>query len=103
MKIECILKNIGALGVDHAIKTENLMALSRLNNRELRQAIENERKAGALICSKTGTGGGYFLATSIVDVTTYVRQQENRIKSQETALLPFREIIRKAGENEYIF
>ena len=41
------------------------------------------------------------MPASIVDVRTYVKEQENRMKSQAVALAPFKEHIRKAGENEY--
>ena len=41
------------------------------------------------------------MPASIVDVRTYVKEQENRMKSQTVALAPFKEHIRKAGENEY--
>lgn len=101
MSIEDILKNIGAIGAENATKKETLMSLSRLDDRSLRQIIEDERKKGALICSKTGTGGGYFLASSVVDIKTYIKEQENRINSQIVALAPFKTYMRKAGENEY--
>ena len=93
-----ILRNIGAIGNINAAKKETLISLSGLDDRTLRQAIEDERKAGNLICSTTGHNGGYYLPSSIVDV----KEQENRMKSQAVALAPFKEHIRKAGENESI-
>lgn len=83
-------------------KKETLISLSGLDDRTLRQAIEDERKAGNLICSTTGHNGGYYLPSSIVDVRAYVKEQENRMKSQAVALAPFKEHIRKAGKNESI-
>ena len=96
-----ILRNIGTIGNINAAKKETLIFLSGLDDRTLRQAIEDERKSGNLICSTTGKNGGYFMPASIVDVRTYVKEQENRMKSQTVALAPFKEHIRKAGENEY--
>ncbi len=49
-------------GSVNAISTADLVKLSEFNNvRSLQQEIELERSQGALILSKSGTGGGYYL------------------------------------------
>lgn len=46
-------------GAENAIQTETLLALTGLNVRQLRQAVEKERRNGTLIL--TGYRCGYFL------------------------------------------
>lgn len=49
-------------GEAHAVPTSALVALTGYRNaRELQKEIERERIAGALILSKSGNGGGYYL------------------------------------------
>ena len=49
-------------GEAHAISTAKLVALTGCRGaRELQKQIEAERKHGALILSKGGSGGGYYL------------------------------------------
>lgn len=49
-------------GEAHAIPTAELVTLCGYRSaRELQKEIERERMAGALILSKGGSGGGYFL------------------------------------------
>lgn len=48
-------------GEDNAISTRELMALTGYSTaRALQSRIEFERLHGALICSRSGNGGGYF-------------------------------------------
>ena len=52
-------------GEAHAIPTRQLVALCGFRSaRELQKQIERERMAGALILSKSGDGGGYYLPDS---------------------------------------
>lgn len=52
-------------GEAHAIPTRQLVALCGYRSaRELQKQIERERMAGALILSKSGDGGGYYLPDS---------------------------------------
>lgn len=49
-------------GEANAISTAQLVALTGYRSaRELQKEIEHERAAGALILSRSGDGGGYFM------------------------------------------
>ncbi|MDL2300398.1 hypothetical protein LJC01_01995 [Clostridiaceae bacterium OttesenSCG-928-D20] len=55
-------KSFIPVGEENAITTKNLLKISKMGNiRSLRQKIEQERKAGAVILSTRQNGGGYFL------------------------------------------
>lgn len=60
--VESILVREGAFGSGQAIRTATLVYLSGLNDpRSLQNEIERERATGALILSRSGSPGGYFL------------------------------------------
>jgi len=55
---------------------------ARISDRAMRAAIENARftPEGALICSTTRKGGGYYMARNTVELETYLRQDESRCR-----------------------
>ena len=60
--VESILLRVGARGASHAIRTVELVRIAGLSDtRTLQAEIERERAAGALILSRSGSPGGYFL------------------------------------------
>lgn len=62
--VEAILIREGARGAANAIRTASLVCLAGLSDaRTLQAEIERERAAGALILSRSGSPGGYFLPT----------------------------------------
>lgn len=65
-------------GEAHAVPTARLVAMCGYHSaRELQQQIERERLSGALILSKAGSGGGYFLPaegeTGQLEIAAFVR------------------------------
>lgn len=83
MKIENMLLH----GAEYAIPATQLVALTGLpNHRALQKAIEAERKEGALILSRDGQGGGYFLPDEgekgLAEITEFV--QTNRARAIHT-------------------
>ena len=70
-------------GFANRIKSVDLQRLVGENRRTMRKAIEIARctdPVGALSCRTTRRGGGYFLATSQVELEEYLRQDEHRCK-----------------------
>jgi hypothetical protein len=60
--IESLLLSGGAIGAGNAIRTAALVRMAGLSDaRSLQSEIERERAAGALILSRNGSPGGYFL------------------------------------------
>ena len=54
----------------------------RVSDRVMRSVIEDLRlsKAGAMICSTTRDGGGYWMAATRGELNDYLRQEESRIR-----------------------
>ena len=55
----------------------------RVSDRAMRNAIEQLRtnhRTGALICSTTQGGGGYWLAENLGELDRYLRQDESRLR-----------------------
>lgn len=60
--VESILMREKAQGAGAAIRTDRLVKLAGLSDtRSLQAEIEKERATGALILSRSGSPGGYFL------------------------------------------
>ena len=55
---------------------------ARISDRAMRAAIENARftPEGALICSTTRKGGGYYMARNTTELEAYLRQDESRCR-----------------------
>ena len=83
-----LLKNLNAIGRENSVSRKTLTGLTGLSDRKLRSTIENERRAGELICSHMEPGGGYYLPETAVELRAYVSEQRSRIQSQILALTP---------------
>lgn len=88
-----LLESMNAYGSDNAISKEYLEKVTRLSNRQLRELIENERRAGYLICSQMKGGGGYFLPKDEFEIRRYIHEQRARANSILLALEPFKRAI----------
>lgn len=74
-------------GAANAIPTERLVELAGFRSaRELQQQIARERETGALILSKSGDGGGYFLASTKEELRAFERTLTRRALSTLSAL-----------------
>lgn len=88
-----LLESMNAYGSDNAISKEYLEKVTCLSNRKVRELIENERRAGHLICSQMKDGGGYFMATDELEIRRYINEQHARANSILLALEPFKRAI----------
>lgn len=90
-------------GEGNAIPTARLVQLAGMRDaRQLQAQIEHERLGGALILSKGGSGGGYFLPADRSEIVKYEKTLRRRalstlrtIKSARAALrvLPGQEVL----------
>lgn len=72
------------IGEDNAVPRRELMVRTGLNDRQLRRAIEDERRAGYLICSSVDCKrGGYYRhdPKKPAELREYVRQMEKHARS----------------------
>jgi len=74
-----ILKHIQH-GRHNAITREELAHITHRCDRDIRQAIEDERRNGALIINLNGWSG-YWISDDPIEIAQYVNQEENRLKS----------------------
>lgn len=58
-------------GAENARTGKEICSLLNITKRELTQAVERERRAGAPICASTGTIKGYFLAATQSEMKKY--------------------------------
>lgn len=66
-------------GKDNARTTDELVkACGFSSKRELTLQIAKERAAGAVICSTTADGGGYYLPNTKGEVAEFVKSMSNR-------------------------
>ena len=85
-----ILKQKGAKGPENAITTGQLMAQTKLDIRELRRQVQEERQRH-IICGKTYGEGGYYRPANRGQIAAYRNLFEKRIKQfGETLRLPLR-------------
>lgn len=69
-------------GSENAITTTELLRRTGYAcKRQLTKAIQAERKAGALIASRTDGQGGYFQPSSRAELEDYVRSMDHRARS----------------------
>lgn len=89
-------------GAANAIQTSQLVELAEFRSaRELQAAIAREREAGALICSKSGNGGGYFLAATREELRAFEKTLTRRAVSTLAALKSTRKALERLdGQTE---
>lgn len=62
-------------GEENAIRLRQLMAILKLSGRTIRKLIEQERRAGSLICSGEN---GYFLAADTYEAKKFAQSMRRR-------------------------
>ena len=97
-------------GHENAISSADLLRLTRYENiRNLRQAIEKERRAGTPILTCKGNKGGYFLpseepTTAIAELRAFIHLQTGKgiglLRSTKAAKKRLAELQRQAGGQE---
>lgn len=83
-----------AEGECNAVTTQYLMDRTGLSRRMLQQAIHELRLSGALICSRTDQGGGYWLAASQTELQAFVGSMDRRGKATFAAASAARKAIK---------
>ncbi len=84
-----------AIGKDHAIGTKDIMEQYHMSKRAIVKQVAKEREAGALICSTTTKGGGYFLPATMEEITKERDKMEKGIAYRARALRPFRAFMKQ--------
>lgn len=82
-------------GAENAISRKDLAAATGLNDRTMREAIEQLRHNGHLICSKPT--GGYYQPTNIEDIERMYRTELKRAKAILHRLTPLRQALKQEG------
>ncbi len=84
-----------AIGKDHAIGTKDIMDQYHMRRRAIVRQVAKEREAGALICSTTTKGGGYFLPATREEIAKEKVKMEKGIAYRARALRPFRAFMKQ--------
>ncbi len=84
-----------AIGKDHAIGTKDIMEQYHMKKRAIVRQVAKEREAGALICSTTTKGGGYFLPATREEIAKEKVKMEKGIAYRARALRPFRAFMKQ--------
>lgn len=95
MMIYEYLKTKAAIGRNRAISTKEIMNRCHMGKRKVVKVVSKERATGALICSTTTKGGGYFLPASIDDIAKERDKMEKGIAYRAMALKPFRAFMKQ--------
>ena len=82
-------------GYDQRIPTEQLTNVSGFKTpRHLQKHLELLKTNGAVICSASQGGGGYFRPQTIGELRAYIRTCENRAKNTFRSLKSARQMLR---------
>lgn len=81
--IEDYLKKREARGQECAISMKALIFAFAASERAIKRMVAKERAAGALICSTTVNGGGYYLPATVDEV----REQRDRMEKGSRRVL----------------
>lgn len=87
------LADLIPFGQNAAISMDQLSRKIDADPRELRQMIENARRAGILIC---GDNHGYYFPASDAELSAYIQHVRNRIRTECVCLAPFLRRIKAA-------
>lgn len=85
------------IGKDHAISRARLREMSGLSDRQMREAIEEARHDGAIICAKQTKGGGYYIAGDLEEVKEQYWQTMHRALSLLHWTKTMRSVLKEAG------
>lgn len=83
-------------GKENARTTKELIqACGFSDKRELTKQVARERAAGAIICSTTSDGGGYYLPATRSEVMEFVESMNNRAIRTFKAIKAAREYLKQ--------
>ena len=70
-------------GRENAISRNELSRLLKLPDRQVRKLIEQKRQRGIPILSTSRGRGGYWLSEDISEIQAFLKESENRIKTEK--------------------
>lgn len=82
-------------GAENAISRKDLAEKLGMSDRMMREAIEQLRHNGHLICSKAT--GGYYQPDNIEDIEEQYRREMKRAKAILHRLTPMRHVLKQEG------
>ena len=81
------LIDIIPVGAEHAVPAKRLASLAGCKSvRELQHELHNLRCRGAVICSTTENGGGYYQPANEQELRQFVRSMRSRAKKIKQAI-----------------
>lgn len=83
------------LGKENKKTTRELMQLTNLDERALREAVRRERIAGKLIVSTKDSGGGYYIPKNPGELSEFLATMEKEAKSIFVMMKTARKEVRK--------
>lgn len=95
MVADGVLKHL-EYGRKHAMTRKQLVTLTGLNDRAVRECIELLRGEGYLICNEQD-GRGYYLADTDDEIERQYRMDHARALSVLKRLTPYRRALKEAG------
>lgn len=85
-------------GAENATTQTELATMFNCSKRELRAAIFEARRHGAVILSSpNGVNGGYYLPKNNSEIRRYIAFQDSRINSATVAKRPAEELLKRGG------
>lgn len=98
--IEDYLKKREARGQECAISMKALIFAFAASERAIKRMVAKERAAGALICSTTVNGGGYYLPATVDEVREQRDRMGKGIKARAIVLRPFRRFMKEVEKGK---
>ena len=83
-------------GKENAVKREDLAQLLQMNDRTVRELLEELRDAGVMVCNDQD-GKGYYLSNNLDDVERQYRRDRARALSVLKRLKTSRAMLKAAG------
>lgn len=81
-----VIEPLLPLGREAAVSTKELMTVLSMTEREIRAQVAFERYRGAIICSDTSAGGGYFKFETREELKAFYKGLQKKADSIYQAL-----------------
>ena len=100
--IEEYLEKREARGQECTISMKELIFAFAASERAIKKMVAKERAAGALICSTTVNGGGYYLPVTVDEVREQRDRMEKGLKARAIVLRPFRRYLQELDQEKKV-
>lgn len=95
------LEKIIPVGRSSALTARQLADLLETTPREITRSIEAQRRRGMAICSSVDAdSGGYYIAGSADELSSYIAERERRTRNIRAGTDALRETLRKMRDEE---